>query len=206
MATGRAMADFLYSIDRSIFYFCNQTLSNPLFDVLMPFLTNLTTTWYGQSVFGLLWLLLMWKGGKKGRVLGILLIPLLVMSDQLSSSIIKNIVARPRPCHTVNGVPVLDHVRLLVDCGPGFSFPSSHAVNSFAAGFFISYYVRRWTWLCMLIASVMSFSRVSVGVHYPSDVLGGAIIGGCCACFFISIINGVLKKFPRLEFRESLSP
>src|ERR1051326_15417 len=164
------MIDFLYSIDKSIFIFWNQTLANPVTDVVMPFITNINQSTPGLCFLAALWILLMWKGGRKGRIVGILLIPLVVMSDQLSSSVIKKLVERPRPCHDINGVPVLDHVRLLVPCGSGHSFPSSHAVNGFAIASFFSNYYRRWAWAWFTVAAMMSLSRVFVGVHYPSDI------------------------------------
>jgi undecaprenyl-diphosphatase len=197
------MIEWLYSLDRSVFYFCNQTLANSVFDVVMPFLTDLNQTWYGLSMFAALWLLLMWKGGKKGRILCILLIPLIVMSDQLSSSVIKNLIGRPRPCHEINGIPVLDHIRLLVNCGSGYSFPSSHAANNFAFGTLFSYYYRRWTWAFMTFAAIMGFTRISVGVHYPSDVVGGAILGALCAVFIILLWESIAKEFPFLQISSS---
>ena len=197
------MIEWLYSIDRLVFYFCNQTLANPLFDAAMPFLTDLNKTWYGLGLFGLLWLLLMWKGGKKGRILGLLLVPLIFMSDQLSSVVIKNIFVRPRPCHELNGMPVLEHIRLLVDCGSGYSFPSSHAANNFAVSTLFSYYYRRWTWAFISFAAIIGFSRISVGVHYPSDVAGGALVGASCAAIIILLWKSISKEFTYLQISSS---
>jgi undecaprenyl-diphosphatase len=194
------MLELLYSLDKSIFHFCNQTIANPVFDVAMPFLTDLNKTWYGRGLFGVLWALLMWKGGKRGRTVGILIVVLLVISDQLSSSVIKKIFERPRPCHTIDGMPVVDNIRLLVDCGSGYSFPSSHAVNNFAVGTLLSFYYRRWTWACMTFASLIAFTRVSVGVHFPSDILGGAVIGAVCAYTVIVTWHYITKLFPGLNF------
>ena len=199
------MVDFLYSIDKSLFVFCNQTIANPVFDIVMPFLTDLTQNWFCRILFLLLWLLLMWKGGKKGRIVGLLLIILIVVSDQLSSNVIKKIVARPRPCHDIDGVPILENIHLLVPCGSGYSFPSSHAVNNFAAGTFLSYYYRKWTWAFMSFAFVIAFSRLSVGVHYPSDMLGGAIIGALIAVLLIQIWNILSRKFPVLSLEANPS-
>ena len=196
------MADIFYSIDKSLFYFCNRTLANPVFDAIMPILTDLNKTWYGLSLFGALWFLLMWKGGRKGRVIGVLLIPLIVVSDGLSSGVIKKLFARPRPCHIIDGLPVLDNIRLLVQCGSGLSFPSSHAVNNFAVATFLSYYYRAWTWAFMSFATIIGFSRVSVGVHYPSDVLGGAMFGALFAWILIMLWISLRKNIPLLDFSE----
>jgi undecaprenyl-diphosphatase len=202
------MTEFLYSIDKSVFIFCNQTIANSFFDLAMPFLTDLNKNWYGLTLFGLLWALLMWKGGKKGRILGLLIIPLIVMSDQLCSNVIKNIFLRPRPCHIVNGIPVVEHIRLLVDCGSGFSFPSSHASNNFAVATLFSFYYRRWAWAWLTFATIIGFSRISVGVHYPSDVIGGALFGAMCAFSIIFVWEDISKRIPPLQIssrRNSIS-
>lgn len=193
------MVDFLYSIDKALFTICNQTIANPVFDLSMPFLTDLNQKWYGITLFALLWLLLFWKGGKRGRVVALLLIPLITLSDQLSSSVIKNIVQRPRPCHTVNGVEILQDIRELVPCGSGFSFPSSHAVNSFAAATYLSHFYGRWSWAFYSYAVVIGFSRVSVGVHYPSDVAGGGLIGSACALVVIYCWRALERRYPPLS-------
>ena len=193
------MLEIFFSIDKAIFYFSNQTIANPVFDAVMPFITDLNQTWYGPLLFIVLWLLLFLKGGKKGRVVALLLIPLIVISDQLSSTVIKKLVARPRPCHTVEGIKVLQNIRELVPCGSGFSFPSSHAVNHFAAATYLSSFYRRWSWACYTYASLISFSRVSVGVHYPSDVAGGALIGSFCAVMVTYCWRAVEKRYPSLS-------
>jgi undecaprenyl-diphosphatase len=169
------MINFLYSIDKSVFFFINQTLSNPILDWLMPFLTNLNQHWQTLVVVSILWLWLMIRGGRKGRTAGILLVLSIIVSDQFSSSVLKHLVGRIRPCHTLQGV------RLLVDCGSGFSFPSSHAVNNFAGAAILSQYYRKYAWGWFSFASLISLSRPYIGVHYPSDVLGGALIGWLCA-------------------------
>ncbi|OLD59872.1 MAG: hypothetical protein AUI33_16095, partial [Ignavibacteria bacterium 13_1_40CM_2_61_4] len=181
------MVEFLYSIDKAVFYFCNQTISNPVFDAAMPILTDWNQHWYGLLLFGILWLILVWKGGKKGRTAAFLLIPLIYMSDQLNNNVLKTLFARPRPCYIIDGKMVLEHVRLLVSCGGGFSFPSGHAVNNFAAATFFSYYYRRWAWAFYTYAGLMAFSRMSVGVHYPSDVLAGAAVETLCASVVIQL-------------------
>ena len=193
------MVDFIYNIDRAVFIFCNQTLANPIFDFVMPPLTNWNQSWYGLTLAVGLWLLLFWKGGKKGRIVCLLLIPLILLSDQISSTVIKPLFARPRPCHLVDGLPVIENIHLLVTCGAGYSFPSSHAVNNFAFAALISFYYRRWSWLAFTYAGIMGFSRISVGVHYPSDVLGGIAVGVFCAFIIIMMWESLSKTYPALS-------
>ncbi len=165
------MADFLFSLDLSIFYFINHSLQNVLFDAAMPFITDLNKKPGVLAAVGVLWTLLLLKGGKKGKVAALLLIPTIVFSDQFNSSFVKSLFERLRPCHA------LTDVHLLVPCGSGYSFPSSHAVNNVAGAVVLSFFLPKWNWAFYLFASVVAFSRVYVGVHYPSDVLGGAVVG-----------------------------
>jgi undecaprenyl-diphosphatase len=175
------MMEFLYHIDRALFVFFNQTVANPVFDAVMPVLTDLNKPWWGRSIFVAAWLLLFWRGGRKGRVAAVLLLLCVALTDQINSAVLKDLFHRARPCHQVDGVPVVTQVRLLVNCGSGASFPSSHAANNFAAAFLLSHFFRRWRWAFFLFATVIGFSRISVGVHYPFDVLGGSVVGIICA-------------------------
>ena len=99
-------------------------------------------------------------------------------------------VERLRPC---NDLDLAGQIRVLVDCGSGFSFVSSHATNHFAISFLlISLYYRQWKWifpLCFLWAFVVSYAQVYVGVHYPFDILGGAALG-----ILIGLLVGWLEK------------
>ncbi len=161
----------LLHIDRQLFDFVNQGLRNPLFDVVLPFVTDLNRKPIALVILAILWLLLLTKGGTNGRIAALLLIPTIALSDQLNSSWLKFILERQRPCHE------LPDVHLLFGCGSGFAFPSSHAVNNAAGALILSYFVPRWTWAFFTFAGIVAFSRVYVGVHYPSDVLAGAVVG-----------------------------
>ncbi len=174
------MSEFLYSIDKAVFFFINHTISNPVLDWLMPFLTDLNKHKLALAVVAILWLWLMIRGGKIGRTAGILLVLSIIVSDQFSSSVLKNLFSRVRPCHALQGV------RLLVDCGSGFSFPSSHAVNNFAGATVLSHYYRKQAWGWFSLASLIALSRPYIGVHYPSDIAGGAVIGWACATCLIA--------------------
>jgi undecaprenyl-diphosphatase len=179
------LTEFFASIDRSMFYFVNHSLQNILFDAVMPFLTDLNKKPGVVLFVGLCWIVLFVKGGKSGRIAALLLIPTIVLSDQLSSSLLKQLFDRLRPCF------VLPDVHLLVPCGSGRSFPSSHAVNNFAGAYLFAYFFPRWRWALYGFAAAVAFSRVYVGVHYPSDVVGGSIIGiGCGALVVLLYVQG----------------
>lgn len=146
----------------------------------MPFLTDLNKKPGVLVVVALVWIALFVQGGSKGRTVALLLIPTIVLSDQLNSAVLKSVFDRLRPCFT------LPDVHLLVPCGSGRSFPSSHAVNNFAGAFVVSFFYPKLTWWMYGFAAVVAFSRVYVGVHYPSDVLAGALVGLGCGALVVA--------------------
>jgi len=165
------MIEWLVNIDTALFVFLNVSLANPVFDSAMPIITN---DWLLRVLFLMIVLSLLIFGKKQGRVAAVLLVFSVILSDQVSSHLIKPLVARVRPCH------VVPDVHLLVNCSEGLSFPSSHAANSFAPAVLTSLIYRRRIWLFLAIAGVVAYSRIAVGVHYPLDVLSGAFVGSLC--------------------------
>ncbi len=121
-----------------------------------------------------IWITLMLKGGKRGRLVAGVAVLALLFSDQLNSHLLKPFFSRVRPCHTLSGV------HLLVGCSKSYSLPSSHAANCFSMAtlFYLEY--KRVALPAIVIALLVSYSRVYVGVHYPLDVLIGALVGGIC--------------------------
>jgi undecaprenyl-diphosphatase len=173
----QGLMETFFAIDKAVFVFFNCTLANPVGDFLWPYITDYDRFLAVRIILVGIWLALMIKGGKRGRTAAVLVVLVIVCSDQLSSAVIKPVVQRPRPCHMVEGVPVVPDVHLLVGCGGGKSFPSSHAVNNFAvATLFAFFYPRARVWL-FVWASLVALSRIAVGVHFPSDIIGGALIG-----------------------------
>jgi undecaprenyl-diphosphatase len=136
------------------------------------------------------------KGGRKGRVVGLLLIPILTMSDQMSSSVLKPLFGRIRPCHA------LEQVRLLVGCGGRLSFPSSHATNMSAVALLFAYFYRKGVIWFMSIAFFVGFSRIYVGVHYPGDVLFGFLVGSILSILLILFYENLATKFPAIYHRS----
>jgi undecaprenyl-diphosphatase len=199
------MIELLAGWDKALFIFLNGTLANPIGDVLWPLITDYDRMLVVRILLVGVWLGLMIRGGKRGRTAALLVVLVIVCSDQLSSFVIKPLVNRPRPCHTVEGIPVVEHVHLLVGCGGGKSFPSSHAVNNFAvATLFAFFYKRARTWL-FLWAFLVAFSRVAVGVHFPSDIIGGALIGSAIAAAVLwlwKLTGNTIAPWLRLEQAE----
>lgn len=116
--------------------------------------------------------------GKKGIWWLLTLICLVSITDIISSHVIKALLYRPRPCRD----PYMAHqIRFLAKtCGLNGSFTSSHASNHFAIAMFLYQSLKqysRWWALAFLWAGAISYAQVYVGVHYPADILGGALLG-----------------------------
>lgn len=168
--------DHLLHLDHQLFFLINQEGQNAFLDWLMPWWRE-KTTWIPLYV---LLLIVAWlKTSPRYFLYFALAVALTVgLADTLSSKVVKPSVERLRPC---NDQQVRPAMTLRVHCGPGYSFPSSHATNHFAIGVFLyltlGLYFRRWRWLFLLWAASISYGQVYVGVHYPVDVLGGALLG-----------------------------
>ena len=194
--------DVLLGIDTVLFTFFNGTLSNPVGDFLWPLITDYDRYLVVRILLVGVWLGLMIRGGKRGRTAALLVVLVLVCSDQLSSFVIKPLVQRPRPCHSVEGVPVVENVHLLVGCGGGKSFPSSHAVNNFAVATLFAFFYRKARIWLYLWAFLVAFSRVAVGVHFPLDILAGALIGSGIALAVLwlwKLAGNTIAPWLRLE-------
>jgi membrane-associated phospholipid phosphatase len=159
---------FLSSIDTQFFRWINQGLANSFFDWLMPILSGYSLF---NAVVAILVVALLVKGGSRGRIFLVTILFSLLVADSVLCHSIKDLVGRPRPFLS------LPDVRLLVGKGGSYSMPSSHAANWFAALMVTFVYYRKAVWVVAPLAFGVSFSRVYVGVHYPSDVLAGAILG-----------------------------
>jgi len=162
------VSSFLISLDTALFHLINEQGQNSFFDWFMPIMTDLKN--FAYILVGLaIWIL--WKEKKAGLLFLVFIGLTLTITDQFSSRLLKEVVGRVRPCH------VLENVHMLTDCNTSYSFPSSHAVNIFAAAFFLAQPFRRMAPVFYAIAAVVAYSRVYIGIHYPMNVLGGAMIG-----------------------------
>jgi undecaprenyl-diphosphatase len=182
------MIDYLYRIDLTIFYLFNHTLSTPLLDKFFSLITAVNN-WYIAYV--ILLLISFIKGGRMGRIIAIGVLILITLTDQASSNILKDLVHRLRPC------TVLPDAITPVGCTGSYSFPSNHAFNNFAAATFIYRFFPKLKWALFITAVLIAVSRVYLGLHYPSDVLGGAILGSISGYFFASLIQWIEKRIHR---------
>jgi len=162
------MLETLNHIDQVIFLFVNVKLANPVTDLIMPIIT---TDMLLRILYGVVMILLLWRGNKRLRWMVLFSALVLFFTDQVSSHYLKHWIGRLRPCHT------LTDIHLLVGCGGGYSMPSSHAANSLGQAAFFACLIARYRWYFYEFAGLIAISRVFVGVHYPFDVLVGTGIG-----------------------------
>jgi membrane-associated phospholipid phosphatase len=161
--------------DHWLFHIINQVWTNSFFDLVLPFVRQ-QEFWYFFYLFLLVFAL--YNFGIKGCWWAVSLIMTVIVSDLFSSSLIKSLIFRFRPCRDPD---LADQVRVLVNyCPQNSSFTSSHACNHFAAAWFIFITLNQtgaWRWLLFAWAFIICYAQVYVGVHFPLDILGGAILG-----------------------------
>ena len=184
------MLESLLTFDQYLFELVNDNWQNPFLNWLMPHWRE-KTTWI--PLYVLLLVFACWKFRIRGLFFILGLAFTVGVADTMSSKVVKESVMRIRPC---NDADLKAEVHLLVRCGSGYSFTSSHATNHFAIAAFISltlglvYPVVRWPFY--LWAASIAFGQVYVGVHYPFDVLAGALLGTLIGLLVAKIYN----RFP----------
>ncbi len=200
---------WLQSIDTALFRFVNQTLSNPCFDWLMPMLSGFALFIPALILLGVLFV---WKGGARARLCVFFLLLVTALGDGVICRTLKQATARPRPCLTLPGVRLpmtfradraatappaaakpAEPGRRMRGCSLSGSMPSAHAANCFAAATVAFIFFRRTARLLYPLAAAVAFSRVYNGVHYPSDVLAGAVLGAGYAFAFVWATNSLWR-------------
>jgi undecaprenyl-diphosphatase len=168
------MIEYLKQVDNAILLFINN-LHSPLWDRIMMGISN-RFIWI--PFYLLLAYIIIKKYGKNSWLIIVFGIITVALSDQLASHLIKNIFLRYRPSHNLLLVPHLHIVDNYV--GGQYGFVSSHAANTFGLTVFIVLLMPQNRKLIISLfcwTALVCYSRMYLGVHYPSDILGGALVG-----------------------------
>ncbi len=184
------MLDFLKNIDQQLFIFLN-SLNSSFFDTIMK---EISAHWFWAPVILCFFYFAFKDYGRK------IWLPLLaftvcfVLTDQ-GSGFFKDFFQRYRPSHNVelfNIVHIVDDYR-----GGMYGFFSAHAANSFGLFVLSSLIVRRkaYTYIVLFWAVVVTYSRIYLGVHYPSDILAGIIWGSAAGYLCYKLMDLICQRF-----------
>lgn len=192
-----ALFDPFLHFDLRIFEWI-QTIQGTFFDKIM---VAITTMGEGGIVFILLALALICT--KKYRKAGFAVLAALLVMEVGNNLILKEIFARPRPFNLAEADPVKYawwaqsyQFPALVSEPSSYSFPSGHTSSAFAAAIAVLWYDRKIGIPTTIFAFIMGFTRIYVEVHYPSDVIAGAIVGVVYALLGVLLIKYL---YPHIE-------
>lgn len=181
------MLETLLNIDGGLLLLIQEYVRNPFLDSIMIFITTLGNggiIWIAATVV----LLIPKKTRKVGIMSGVALLGSLIINN----NIIKNLVQRPRPFVTFTDL------QIIIPIPSEFSFPSGHTASSFAAaGVFYSNLPKKFGVPAVILAGLIGLSRLYVGVHYPTDVIAGIIMGILLSSGAETLVNFCGKKLKK---------
>ena len=184
------MFEQIIALDHALFYFINTTLANPLFDYFFPVYTNFhKIKIFMYIITPLILAVAYYRARWKGIAVVLGAVALSTAVDGLVR-IIKPVFNRLRPFNSELPFEVI----FRGDPQGGLSFPSGHAADGFFIAVFIGLYFPRWRWYFIFLATLTAFSRVYCGVHYPIDIIAGAMLGSILAWLAYTLINKIRQK------------
>lgn len=195
------MLDFLKRIDVDLFLFLNRH-NNSFFDFCFYWISH---KWIWIPFYAFLLYLLIKEQKHRTWFVLIFIALAITISDQISSTFLKEHFMRFRPCHDSS---ISSKVHLVNNyCGGSYGFVSSHAANAFALAAFFSRLFKNnnsgLTYTLWIWAAVVSYSRIYLGVHFPGDILGGAIVGVFSGFVAFACYRKLILKFPRKKYQNT---
>lgn len=172
--------------DSDVLIWIQEYLKSDFLDWFMPKITVLGDSGLIWIIFGLILVL-----SKKYRKQGILVWIGLLLGLIFGNLIVKNLVARPRP-FTLN-----PNIQLLIPAPSEYSFPSGHTLSSTIAATIITLTNKKFGWIAIPLALLIAFSRLYLQVHFPTDIIGGIVMGlvvGTLTYFIGTKIINICKK------------
>ncbi len=159
------------------FLYFLQSLHGPVMDNIMIFFTHL-----GSG--GVIWIIIaaILIFNRRTRKCGLCVILSLVLCLVIGNMLLKNIVCRPRPCW------IDESIKMLIPVPKDYSFPSGHTFSSFASATAILKNNRKYGIAAFVLAAIISFSRMYLFVHFPTDIIAGIIMGVLCGSISYKII------------------
>lgn len=176
------MLNFIQNADWSILHWIQEHLRCGALDFLLPKLTLLGEGGAVWIAVGLALLL-----SKKYRKYGVCLLGALVAGLLICNIGLKNLVARPRPCW-------LETIDLLVKNPKDYSFPSGHTWSTVTGAWVATAANRKFGWVAIPLAAALAFSRLYLYVHFPSDILAGALIGAALGILAVALQKRLSAK------------
>lgn len=200
---GTEFIENLISKDQALFHLINSEWTAPWLDTFMPIFTDLHKFPLFVIPATIVILIMCLKFRKIAVHVLFLCIISFSISDSLSHRVLKPAFHRSRPEFSVQPV------RLLSKSHKGLSFPSNHAANMFGLATVLTYFFRRKWPLFFGIAALIAYSRIYVGVHFPLDVLGGALLGAITSLALVILyakikyVNPIVPINSRQSFQKS---
>ena len=179
------MLDWLLEKDTQIFLLLNGWGS----DSWDAFWLLMSEKWVGLPLVFFFLFVFYKKVGRRQSLIFILFLALLILSTDQLANFFKYGIARPRPCHEAHLLGVLELVK--ARCGGAYGFFSAHAANSMAVAVFTASLIGKkvgvYGYVAIVLALLIGYSRIYIGVHYPLDVLFGFGVGAFLAFLFSSL-------------------